>query len=71
MHKVLHARHIIDNLYISRKEEGREVGSREDRVDTSIRRLEYFNKESKEKLITAIINNLLRRYHRFSSDHRS
>ena len=40
MHKALHPRDDVDILYVSRGEGGRRLASIEDRVDTSIQRLE-------------------------------
>ena len=40
MYKTLHLRDDVDRLYVPRKEEGRGLASIEDRVDTSIQRLE-------------------------------
>ena len=47
MHKALHLRDDTDWLYVSRKEGERGVGNIHDSVDTSIRRLEDYNKKSK------------------------
>ena len=40
MHKALHSRDNVDRLYVSRKEEGRELASIEDNVEVAIHRLE-------------------------------
>ena len=56
MHKVLHLRD-IGRLYVPRKEGGRGLTCIEDSVDESIQRPEDYIKKSKERLITATINN--------------
>ena len=42
MHKALHPRDDIKNLYVSRKEGGRGLASIEDSVDASIQQLEDY-----------------------------
>ena len=42
MHKALHPRDNVDRLYVSRKEEGRGLGSIEDSVDASIQQLKDY-----------------------------
>ena len=56
MYKVLHSRDDIARLYMSRKEWARGLANIENKVDTSIRRLEDYIKKSKERLITATRN---------------
>ena len=57
MHKALHPRDYGDRLYVPRKEGGRGIASIEDRVDTSIQRLEDYIEKRERGLITAISNN--------------
>ena len=54
--KALHLLDDIERIYLSRKEEGRELDSLEDRVAISIRGLEDDIKMSKERLITSTSN---------------
>ena len=53
MHKALHPRDDVDNLYISRKEGGRGLSSIEDSVDASIQRLKDYIQKHEGELITA------------------
>ena len=57
MHKALHHRDDMDKLYVPRKEGGRGLASIEDRVDTSIQRLQDYIEKHERRLITAIRNN--------------
>ena len=57
IHKALHPRDDVDRLYVSRKEEGRELTSIEDTVDASIQRLEDYMEKHERGLITTIRNN--------------
>ena len=57
MHKALHPKDDVDRLYVPRKEGGRGLASVEDRVDTSIQRLEVYTEKHERELITAIRNN--------------
>ena len=54
MHKALHPRKDVDRLYVSRKEERRELASFEDSVEASIQRLEDYIQKHDGGLITAI-----------------
>ena len=56
MHKALHPRDDVDRLYVSRKDEGRELPSIEDSVDASIQRLKDYIQKHDGGLITAIRN---------------
>ena len=58
MHKALHHRDDVNRLYVSRKEEGRDLASIEDSVDASIQRLEDYIEKRGERLITATRNNI-------------
>ena len=49
INKVLHSRDDVDRLYVSRKEGGRELVSIEDRIDTSIHRLEVYIKKTRRR----------------------
>ena len=53
MHNVLHPRDDVERLYVSRKEEGRELVGTEDSVDASIQRLEHYTGKHGGRLITA------------------
>ena len=44
-------------MYVSRKDRGRGLASIEDSINASIEGLQKYSKKSKEKLITAAINN--------------
>ena len=57
MHKALHPRDDVDRLYVSRKEEGREIASIEDSVDASIQQLEDYIEKRGGRLIAATRNN--------------
>ena len=57
MHKALHPRDDVDRLYVPRKEGGRGLASIEDKVDTSIQRLEDYIEKHERWLITAIRKN--------------
>ena len=57
IHKALHPRDDVDRQYVPRKEGGRELASFEDRVDTSIQRLEDYIEKHKGGLIMALTNN--------------
>ena len=56
MHKTLHPRDDDESLYVSRKEEGRELASSEDSVEASIQRLEHYIQKHDGGLITAFRN---------------
>ena len=56
MHTTLYLRVDVDRLYVSRKEEGRELASIEDSVDASIQRLEDYIGKHERGLITATRN---------------
>ena len=56
MHKDLHPRHVVDRLYVSRKEGGRGLASIEDSIDASIQRLEDYKEKHERGLMTAIRN---------------
>ena len=55
MHKALHPRDDVDRLYVSRKNEGRELVSIEDSVDASIR-LEDYKEKHEGGMITTTKN---------------
>ena len=48
MHKALHTRDDVDDVYVSRKEGGRGLSSFQDNVNASIQRLEEYIKNAKE-----------------------
>ena len=54
MHKAVYPRDDVDRLYISRKDVGRGHGSIQNRIETSIQRLEDYIEKHKRGLITAI-----------------
>ena len=56
MRKTLHPRDDVDRLYVSTKEEGRELASTQDSVDASIQRLEDYIEKHDVGLITALRN---------------
>ena len=56
LHKALHPRDDVDRLYVSIKEEGKELASIEDNVDASIQRLEDYIEKHDGGLITSIKN---------------
>ena len=56
MHKALHPKFDIDWLYVSGKEGRKRLSNIEERVDTSIRRLEDCIKYNEKWLITATRN---------------
>ena len=56
MHKALHPRDVVNELYVSRKEGGRKLASIEDSVDVSLQRLEDYIEKHEGGLITAIRN---------------
>ena len=56
MHKALHPRNDVDRLYVSRKEEGRELASIEDTIDASIKRLEDYIEKHERGQISTIRN---------------
>ena len=58
MQKALHPRHDVDRLSVLRKEEGRDLASIEDSVDTSIQRLEDYIEKHERGLIMVIRNNI-------------
>ena len=56
MHKVLHPRHVVDRLYISRRDGGRGIATIEDSFEASIRLLEDYIEKFEGGMITAIKN---------------